>query len=321
VVGEAFEAGRWKTDLRKQDTGNRPLPPDYCLLATMIAHLFRETIWYLRNEFATTLTSFLGLFLSQLVFGLYLLILLNVWALEENLRSEMTIEVFLEVELSQSEMEEVDRRIRNLPGIESVTFHTKEEALLSLKEQLGEAAIEGLGENPLPAGYSLEVEERFRDRDGFEAIFNHLTSIAGIDEVIYGRSLLERLDKVKDLILYAGIIFGVMTFLAVIMVVFSSSRLLVASRIAVIEVMKLLGATRFCLQAPYLFLGFFSGLFASGFSLLLLHLLFTHVARRYITMDFLPAPLLWSYLLWGALIGFVGALLSSSRYVTHKVEF
>jgi cell division transport system permease protein len=287
----------------------------------MFSHLFRETIWYLRNEFATTLTSFLGLFLSQLVFGLYLLILLNVWALEENLRSEMTIEVFLEVELGQSEMEEVDRKIRNLPGIENVTFHTKEEALLSLKKQLGEAAIGGLGDNPLPAGYSLEVEERFRDREGFEVIFNHLTSIAGIDEVIYGRSLLERLDKVKDLILYAGIIFGVMTFLAVIMVVFSSSRLLVASRITVIEVMKLLGATRFYLQAPYLFLGFLSGLFASGFSLLLLHLLFTHVARRYITMNFLPVPLLWSYLLWGVLIGFVGALLSSSRYVTHKVEF
>jgi len=131
----------------------------------MIAHLFRETIWYLRNEFATTLTSFLGLFLSQLVFGLYLLILLNVWALEENLRSEMTIEVFLEVELSQSEMEQVDRKIRNLRGVESASFHTKEEALLSLTKQLGQAAIEGLGENPLPAGYSLEVEERFRNRE------------------------------------------------------------------------------------------------------------------------------------------------------------
>lgn len=287
----------------------------------MFSHLFRESIWYLRNEFATTLTSFLALFLSQLVFGLYLLILLNVWGLEENLRSDMTMEVFLEPGLSQSKMEEVDRKIRNIRGVEGVTFHTKEEALLSLKEQLGEAAIEGLGENPLPAGYSLGVEERFRDREGFEAIFNQLTSIAGIDEVIYGRSLLERLDKVKDLILYAGIIVGVMTFLAVIMVVFSSSRLLVASRITVIEVMKLLGATRFYLQAPYLFGGFVSGLFASGLSLLSFHLFFTHLARRYVTINFLPVPLLWSYLLWGALIGFLGALLSSSKYVTYKVEF
>ena len=89
----------------------------------------------------------------------------------------------------------------------------------------------------------------------------------------------------------------------------------------VFAVVNVFGWTRFYLHFPLLFLGFFSGLFASGFSLLLLHLLFTHVARGYITMDFLPAPLLWSYLLWGALIGFLGALLSSSRYVTHKVEF
>jgi len=267
----------------------------------MIAHLFRETIWFLRNEFATTLTSFLGLFLSQLVFGLYLLILINIWAAEANLRSEMTIELFLKTELTEAEIEAVDIQIRNLGGIESATFHTKEEALVSLKEQLGEAAIEGLGENPLPAGYSLEVEERFRNREGFESIYSQLTAIAGIDEVIYGRSLLERLDRMKDLILYGGIIFGVMTFLAVIMVVFSSSRLLVA--------------------APYLFGGFVSGLFASGLSLLLLYLFCTHLAWRYIGISFLPTPLLWSYLLWGAVIGFLGALLSSSRYVTHKVEF
>lgn len=310
-----------ETGNRIQGTGLSSLPAIYHLLPTMIAHLFRETMWFLRNEFAATLTSFLGLFLSQLVFGLYLLILINIWAAEANLRSEMTIELFLTAELTEAEIEAVDAQIRNLSGVESATFHTKEEALFSLKEQLGEAAIEGLGENPLPAGYSLEVEERFRDREGFEAIYNQLTSIAGIDEVIYGRSLLERLDRVKDLILYGGIIFGVMTFLAVIMVVSSSSRLLVASRMTVIEVMKVLGAARSYLQAPYLFGGFFSGLFASGLSLLLLYLFCTHLAWRYIGISFLPTALLWSYVLWGAVIGFLGALLSSSRYVTPKIKF
>lgn len=287
----------------------------------MISHILREIFWYLRNEFATTLTSFLGLFLSQLVFGLYLLILVNVWALEEDLRSEMTIEVFLKPDLTQSEMDEADRRIRNLRGVESVDFHTKEEALLSLREQLGEEVIRGLDENPLPAGYSLEVERELRNREGFAIVYGQLMSIPGIDEVIYGRSLLERLDRLKRLILYAGLVFGLITFLAVMMVVFGSSRLLVASRAATIEVMKLLGASRFYLRAPYLLMGLLSGLVASGLSLLLLYGVSRHLAERYIVVDFLPLPLLCSYLLWGAMIAFLAALWASGRYVTRRVRF
>jgi cell division transport system permease protein len=287
----------------------------------MISHILREILWYLRNEFTTTLTSFLGLFLSQLVFGLYLLILVNVWALEEDLRSEMTIEVFLKPDLTQSEMEEADRRIRNLRGVESVDFHTKEEALLSLREQLGEEVIRGLDENPLPVGYSLAVERELRNREGFAIVYGQLMSIPGIDEVIYGRSLLERLDKLKKLILYAGLVFGLITFLAVMMVVFGSSRLLVASRAATIEVMKLLGATRFYLRAPYLLMGLLSGLVASGLSLLLLYGVCRYLAERYIAVDFLSLPLLGSYLLWGATIAFLAALWASGRYVTPRVRF
>lgn len=287
----------------------------------MFAHLLRETFWYLRNEFATTLTSFLGLFLSQVVFGLYLLILTNVWAVQESLRSEMTMEVFLQPDLTESEIEKVDRRIGKIRGIEEVAFHTKEQALLSLKEQLGEQVVTGLGENPLPAGYSLRVEKALRTREGFQTIFDQLLLIPGVEEVIYGRVLLERLDKVKNLILYAGLVFGTMIFLAVVMVVFSSSRLLVASRSATIEVMKLLGATRFYLRAPYLLLGFFSGLVASGLALVLLYGIAAEIAEKYLVVSFLPTPLLWAYLFWGALLALLGALWASGRYVTAKVEF
>jgi len=54
---------------------------------------------------------------------------------------------------------------------------------------------------------------------------------------------------------------------------------------------------------------------------LLLYLFCTHLAWRYIGISFLPTALLWSYVLWGAVIGFLGALLSSSRYVTPKIKF
>ena len=103
-------------------------------------------------------------------------------------------------------------------------------------------------------------------------------------------------------------------------------KLTIYSRRDELEVMALVGATRFFIKAPFLLEGLIQGTAGSVFAVALLFGLyegFLHNAGNFLTFNpaasglgFLPPAYIAGLLLAGAALGFIGSLTSLKRFIS-----
>jgi cell division transport system permease protein len=123
-----------------------------------------------------------------------------------------------------------------------------------------------------------------------------------------------------------GALLGGFLIIAVIFIVSNTIKLTIYSRRDELEVMSLVGATRFFIKAPFLLEGLIQGMAGSVLSVALLfglYEVFLHNAGNFLTfnpatsgLSFLPLEYIAALLLAGAVLGFIGSLTSLKRFIT-----
>ena len=123
-----------------------------------------------------------------------------------------------------------------------------------------------------------------------------------------------------------GALLGGFLVIAVIFIVSNTIKLTIYSRRDELEVMSLVGATRFFIKAPFLLEGLMQGTAGSIIAVALLFGLyegFLHNAGSFLTfnpttsgLSFLPVEYIAGLLLAGAVLGFIGSLTSLKRFIS-----
>jgi len=124
--------------------------------------------------------------------------------------------------------------------------------------------------------------------------------------------------------LMGGLLGGFLT-VAVLFIVSNTIKLTIYARKEELELLGLVGATRFFIKAPFLIEGVLQGALGALLSLLALggcYYGFLHNAGNFLGMNpagaglfFLPAGHLAAILLGGVLLGFIGSLTSLRRFI------
>jgi cell division transport system permease protein len=169
--------------------------------------------------------------------------------------------------------EDAERLKEELSGlnlVESVRFITAEQALLDFQNDPGFAAvISALDENPLP--HTLIVRpDADATPESLEKLGDSLVQRDDIDLVKLDTQWLARLNAFLDICRRGVMIAAAMLLGAVIIIVGNTIRLDIQNRRQQIEVSKLLGASDAFVRRPFLYLGFWYGIFGGIFALLLL---------------------------------------------------
>jgi len=122
-----------------------------------------------------------------------------------------------------------------------------------------------------------------------------------------------------------GTIIGLILGLAAVVIISSTIRLTIWSRLEDIEVLQLIGATRAFIQMPFLVEGSLLGTFGGAVSLILLRGVYELAESRMaetpgflggsVELIFLPASWMLLFLAAGAGLGCIGSLLSIRRLV------
>ena len=158
--------------------------------------------------------------------------------------------------------------IENRHDVESVTVVTSEQALEQFRarhsdDPLIEESLQELEDNPLPASmYILATEPRF-----YANIAEHLESEryqAVIAEVNYesARNVIERLISVINSVKNIGFVLTVLFAVLVVLIMFNTVRLAIYSFREEIDIMRLVGASRWFIQGPFILDAVFVSLLA-----------------------------------------------------------
>jgi cell division transport system permease protein len=153
-----------------------------------------------------------------------------------------------------------------LPQVEQVFYESQEDAYDRFREQFADSPdlVENVTADALPESFRVKLV----DPEQFEVVASSFQGRPGVEQVQDQKALLEPffnvLDKLRD---YALILAGVELIAAVLLVI-NTIVISANGRRRETGIMRLVGASTFSIQVPFLIegvlAGFFGALFASG---------------------------------------------------------
>lgn len=224
---------------------------------TFIAALGKVT----RHPFATLMTALvIGISLAMPA-GLYVL-LSNVDDLTGQFDGSVKVSVFLDPEASNNIGVRLRGQIAQRREVDAARFISKEEGLEELRATEGfDAGLDlfDANNNPLPA--VVEVQPRSTDKRSILELKQQLEEMEFVDRVQVDQDWLARLQVIEanleQLILVIASLLGI----GVLLVVGNTVRLDIYNQRDEIEVLKMVGGTDGFIRKPFVYAGFWYGIF------------------------------------------------------------
>jgi len=286
-------------------------------------YIVREGLSGFRRARLAAAGSVVTITLELLLFGFFYIVSFNTTRLLSNVRGMIEIEAFLQEPITGDSIEAVRKALMGIPGVDHVQFVSKDDAAKRFKEEFGEDIHSVLDFNPLPPSFRIFLKEEFRTSKDAAAAEQRMKQIKGIDEVIYRKEVLEFIEHQTQTIYSIGMVLGVLVALSSVVLVFNTIRLTIAAKRRAIQAMKLVGATRLFVRAPFLIEGIVQGILGAAFAAGILYYA-VHVGAAAISpdlADFIHIDQIFfgELLIAGIILGFTGSALSVRRYIGETV--
>lgn len=271
-------------------------------------------------------TSILAITAMMLILGLFFVAFVNVNLFATSIEKDYNvIQIYLKDGNKQEVNDAVKASLEGMNGVDEVTYVSKDEALLTLKERWGDNGylLDNLPNNPLPDSYTVYVE----DKDAANSLAEAALTIEGVDDVVYYRDTIEKLAQISHFIEVGSIIAMAFLVIVSIIIVANTIKLTVFNREKEIGIMKYLGATDWFVRAPFVWCGIIVGAISALIATGLVHLIYTKIIElvgtdiaRIISVTMVPADyltknLLVIFLCLGISIGVVGSIISIRRFL------
>jgi len=283
-----------------------------------VRYFFKEAFANLFRNGWMSLASIGAVASALIIFGSFLMISINFDYIAKTVESQVEITAYVKDSVDQLKMNQIELSIKGLDEVKEVVFVSKEQALEEFKKQVGEELLEGI-ENPLPNSFRIKVQTP----QEVAGVAEKIQKIDGIEEVKYGKGVVEKLFKITYWMRMLGL--GVMAIFAVISVFIISNtiRITVFSRRREISIMKYIGATDWFVRWPFLLEGMMLGFSGSLIAIALLALGYSYIydlVRINIPMiSLLPLREFYDYslglLMVGTFLGAFGSGFSMRRFL------
>lgn len=197
--------------------------------------------------FTSTISITLVLFLVGIVSSLFLLSNeLGIYVKEK-----VSMSIVLNDSIETQEVNRIKEILTIAPFTKSVTYISKEEALESHIQSLGENPVDFLGYNPLLASLEVQLNAEYAELDSIAKIEAKLKPYQGIKRIIYQKDMIDAINNNITTISWILIIIAAVLLLLSVILINNTIRLSVYSKRFLINTMKLVGATPWIIRAPF----------------------------------------------------------------------
>jgi cell division transport system permease protein len=228
--------------------------------------LLGEALRDLRRAGRAAVSAILLISLSLAALGAFWLLSSNLGQAVDQFRERVKIIVYLKREPSSAESGALVERVRRMPGVGTVKFVGKSEALGTLKQVLGKdaAVADSLPQNPLPASLEITPTAEGSTVEGARSLVTRLSALPETEEVGGGREWMDRFAQGQRLLWMFGLGVGAVLAGAAILTVATATALVLHARRDEMEIMRLVGAPEHVVRLPLLLQGMMQGLIGAA---------------------------------------------------------
>lgn len=282
---------------------------------------FTEAAANIRDNKETSLIAIFTISVAITILGLFLLVYFNLDNLLRGWSEKLQLVVYLQDGIQESGLKNVENMIREEKRIWRWDYLSKDGAMAAFKARLKDksAILEGLDSNPLPASFNIYFKEDYRNYEEIKLLAEKFSAAPGVEDVDYGGGWILRFEAAIFFLKIFITAVGGLLVIGIITIISNTIRLSVYSRSDEIEIKKLVGATRWFIQAPFLIEGTIQGISGVLLSLVFLLLFYGYFLLRLasgsqlfmgVSVVFFPGKLIVLLILLGAVMGGTGSFLS-----------
>lgn len=209
-----------------------------------------------------TLASVGAVTTTLILVGLFLVLMLNLNQVAENVEEDVEIKVLIDLTAKETDINKLENEIRNIPQVSMLQFSSKEEELKQLIESMGEEgeAFELFEQdNPLNDAFIVKTEDPI---DTFK-VAEQIMKFDNVGEVVYAEDVIRKLFEFNQYARYVGLGFIIALVLTAAFLVSNTIKITIMARSKEIGIMKLVGATNSFIRWPFFIEGLLMGILGS----------------------------------------------------------
>ena len=226
----------------------------------------------LRRNMTMTFAVIVTTAISLSLLGIGLLSNAQVGAMKDYWYDKIEVSVFLCGSLSESpscsggvvtseQRLQIQQDLQSMPAVESVFYESQSEAFNRFQERFKDSAIAAnVTADQLPESFRVKL----KDPTQFAVIVSAFSGRPGVDVVQDQRSILEKFFKLLGVLRNGALLVGLASVLTAALLISNTLRIAAFNRRRENGVMKLVGASSWSIQLPFLLEGIISAIVGWG---------------------------------------------------------
>ncbi len=294
----------------------------------------RTIRYYFKEGFANSyrnklmsLASVLIVVASLIVFGIFVLISLNMQHNISIWKEQPQLQAFCYEQLDGTQISRVEDVIRGDDRILSYEKVDKEQALERMREKLGKdaAILDGYGADIFPVSFVI----RLKDVSNSNEVVKDLEKVTGIEKVSYSQDTVEMITRASHWFSLGSSLMIIIFLVVSVFIIANTIKLTVFARRREIGIMKYIGATDWFIRWPFVVEGVIISITGAILAFILSAYGYKVVADRFSQDTFFASTKLlsllniedvWlrlavSYAIIAVVVGAMGSFISMRRHL------
>jgi cell division transport system permease protein len=242
-----------------------------------VIFFFQEALRALKRNGAPSLAAIVTTVVTVVLLGMLIPIFQTAQGKSEEVRDQLNVQYALYDDATQPEIAATRQKLEAIPHVAEVAFVSKTEALATLKQELKDKTIvEELHSNPLPNSFEVKADDASNLPAVQEAVFPDGPQGKPISSIISNefdrQQSAAKIEQVTSALKIVLTVITALLVLASLMLVGNTIRLSIYTRRREVEVMRLVGATRWFIRWPFMIEGVVVGFVGGALAILILWL-------------------------------------------------
>ena len=238
----------------------------------MRAQFVLQEIWIgLRRNLTMTIALVVVVAISLSLLGTGLLFVKQVDATRSYWQGKVEVSIYLcttqsvSVQCKQNgpatdgERQQIQQQLTSMPQVASVVYQSQQQAYQQFRQEFSNnpSFVSTVSQGDIPDSFQVKLKNPQAD---YTAVASAVTGKSGVDSVIDDRSILAKFYKLLAGARNAVVIVAVILLIAATLLVANTIRLSAFNRRRETGIMRLVGASNFYIQLPFLLEGIIAGL-------------------------------------------------------------
>lgn len=231
----------------------------------ILSRNIRDSFKSVFRNFSLSLASISCITITLIVVAVSIVLSLNVNNFTKIVERDVTIVAFLEVDITEEEIESVYDQILALDNVEKENVEFRDKMDISKEMMNSSETFNSImkdwtrEESPIQDTYQIKVT----DINFINKTADEIKNIEHVDVVKYGEGMVEQLVSILKIIRTGSLVAVLALIVVTAFLITNTIKITIISRKREIEIMRLVGASNINIRLPFIFEGLLLGIMGS----------------------------------------------------------